>query len=539
MKGGCILESIRIKNVRSLKDTGKVSLPRITLLVGENSSGKSTFLRTFPLIKQSICKRTDGPLLWAGDVDDYVDFGSFSETVTNDNSDTIEFEFEFPLEYDDRYSGYYPTRLLEVPGHSTKFNHITYSIVISKRRNREFISRLDVRLNNAAIIFKTESPSSDVSIEVDGISIETDRKKYKESDRYYYGHSPHRNVFGFLFPSINSIRSDLRDQLTESIDDDQSDYVSSFNRMEEWATIQFIGSCLCHGMTIEEIETLVISSAQTSKRKARSSYRLRIDIVRKVLNAAEAEQRIYFANLKLLFLYSCLQQIDMYLDTYFRQVHYIAPLRATAERYYRLRNLAIDEVDYQGKNLAIFLHGLSEQKRINFQKWTQEQFGFKVFTEIDGGHVSVKIALCETNKAINLSDTGFGYSQILPIITQLWDLSTRKHSSQKESIPLVIAIEQPELHLHPAIQAKLADAFIACIHLAEENGYQLQLLLETHSQTIVNQFGRSIIAGQLKTDDISVLLFDKEFGATQTTVRVSNYNSDGYLENWPIGFFVP
>lgn len=539
MKGGCILESIRIKNVRSLKDTGRVSLPRITLLVGENSSGKSTFLRTFPLIKQSICKRTDGPLLWAGDVDDYVDFGSFSETVTNDNSDTIEFEFAFPFEYDDRYSAYYPTNLYEVPGHSTKSNYISYSIVISKRKSREFISRLDVHLNNTAIIFKTESPSSVASIEVDGINIVADTQNPKEPDRYYYNYSAHRNVFGFTFPSINDIRSNLRNQLIAPTDDEQPEYVSSLSRMEEWATIQFIGSCLCHGMTIEEIESLVISSAQTSKRKPRSSYRLRLDIVRKVLTASEAEQRIYFANLKLLFVYSCLPQIDMYLETYFRQVHYIAPLRATAERYYRLRNLAIDEVDYQGKNLAIFLHGLSEQKRTNFQKWTQEQFGFKVFTEIDGGHVSVKIALCENNKAINLSDTGFGYSQILPIITQLWDLSTRKHSKQKESVPLVIAIEQPELHLHPAIQAKLADAFIACIHLAEKNGYQLQLLLETHSQTIVNQFGRSIIAEQLKTDDISVLLFDKGFGEIQTTVRVSNYSSDGFLENWPIGFFAP
>ena len=96
MKGRCVLEQIQIKNICSLKDTGLITLRPINVLVGNNSSGKSTFLRTFPLIKQSISKYTDGPILWAGDVDDYVDFGSFKETITNDKcSDSIELTFVF------------------------------------------------------------------------------------------------------------------------------------------------------------------------------------------------------------------------------------------------------------------------------------------------------------------------------------------------------------------------------------------------------------------------------------------------------------
>ena len=90
------MQSIHFRNIRSLKDTGDINLTPITLLVGENSSGKSTFLRTFPLLKQSIRKRTDGPLLWAGDMDDYVDFGSFKETITNkDTQEDISFSFTF------------------------------------------------------------------------------------------------------------------------------------------------------------------------------------------------------------------------------------------------------------------------------------------------------------------------------------------------------------------------------------------------------------------------------------------------------------
>ena len=103
-----------------------------------------------------------------------------------------------------------------------------------------------------------------------------------------------------------------------------------------------------------------------------------------------------------MFFYSFFSEIEEYLKIYFRQVHYIAPLRATAERYYRLRNLAIDEVDYQGKNLAMFLGGLSEKRMNKFQEWTQEYFGFRVVVEKKGGHLSVKISLSDDMDPVNM-----------------------------------------------------------------------------------------------------------------------------------------
>ena len=71
------MNSIQVKNLRSLTDTGKIDVKKINILVGTNSSGKSTFLRIFPLLKQSFNKKINGPILWCGDDDDYVDFGSF------------------------------------------------------------------------------------------------------------------------------------------------------------------------------------------------------------------------------------------------------------------------------------------------------------------------------------------------------------------------------------------------------------------------------------------------------------------------------
>src|SRR5437899_3142974 len=75
---GDSLNDIRIQNLRSLVDTGSISLKPLTLLVGANSSGKSTFLRFFPLLRQSVETPTDAPLLWFGR---YVDFGSLEEAT--------------------------------------------------------------------------------------------------------------------------------------------------------------------------------------------------------------------------------------------------------------------------------------------------------------------------------------------------------------------------------------------------------------------------------------------------------------------------
>lgn len=157
------MKKIRIQNVRSLQDTGMVPMAEIILLVGENSSGKSTFLRLFPLIRQSISKRTDGPLLWAGDVDDYVDFGSFSEAVTNDGANCISLHFAFELPH---MEPLFSPRYLNAPwreaSRAARQDEIIYSVTIKdrnknsnrgKRGGREYVSELQVKVNETTFVF--------------------------------------------------------------------------------------------------------------------------------------------------------------------------------------------------------------------------------------------------------------------------------------------------------------------------------------------------------------------------------------------------
>ena len=531
MKGGRIVKEIQVRNFRSLKDTGLQKLSPITLLVGENSSGKSTFLRAFPLLKQSLAKRTSGPILWAGDVDDYVDFGSIEETVTNDGSKTITFRFRFNIvEPDDRSSFSNLIRSLDnkdsAPENS---DEIDYEITIASSKGQEFVSTFILSVNSTRVEFDLVKNT----ILVDGIYFSSVRKKKSSGDaaaRGYYGYlTGVSKSFGFSLPSIEKVW----DELVKRVRVEKG---SEYRRYYLVETLAIVGERLTKNQELVQID-----ATQENNEKYFEWY---VQDYNQILSLLQSDNGNQFAEkIKLSYVYWRFAEIDEYILEYFRQVHYIAPLRATAERYYRLRNLAVNEVDYQGKNLAIFINSLSTKRLKEFHEWTSEHFGFTVSTDKSKGHLSLLIKLSGSDKAINLSDTGFGYSQVLPIITQLWELSSRKrpkmpnYYSWSQPCPLVIAIEQPELHLHPAVQAKLAKAFIACIKLARDNGYELQLLLETHSQTIVDYLGRAIAKGQLNREDVSVILFEKHDEVNITDVKNSNYDEDGYLENWPYGFF--
>ena len=84
------MKSIGIKNLRSLKNVEQIEIKPITILVGRNSSGKSTFLRIFPLLKQTLEAKTAEPILWYGK---YVDFGDYDQSKTHNEKEDIELTF--------------------------------------------------------------------------------------------------------------------------------------------------------------------------------------------------------------------------------------------------------------------------------------------------------------------------------------------------------------------------------------------------------------------------------------------------------------
>lgn len=84
------MKSIGVSNLRSLRNIN-MELSTVNILVGKNSSGKSTFLRIFPLIKQSINKKLSAPIFW-GDENSDVDFDSLRTSCVLDEDFILKFK---------------------------------------------------------------------------------------------------------------------------------------------------------------------------------------------------------------------------------------------------------------------------------------------------------------------------------------------------------------------------------------------------------------------------------------------------------------
>ena len=115
---------------------------------------------------------------------------------------------------------------------------------------------------------------------------------------------------------------------------------------------------------------------------------------------------------------------------------------------------------------------------------------------------------------------GTGVSQVLPVLV----LCLTSNPGD------LILLEQPELHLNPSIQQKLAEFFLAMSKTGR------QLIVETHSEYLVT---RLRLAG-LKQDadqDLYKLLFVEKNGSEGTIYREVKSNSFGEIQEWPKGFF--
>ncbi len=513
------MDYIRIKNLRSLADTKPVHLKPITVLLGQNSSGKSTFLRTFPLFRQSAESRTLGPILWYGNL---VDFGNFNEAVNRFTSDkTITFEFKFNIDLRNTSVRRRPER-----------NFIDDSIEVIFSLALEQTSKQEVaRLRSLT----SEYLGHTIFIEFDN------RGRVKI---FKINKSDFSNISQEIEPTqrnglLPSLRSTLGVPLSKR--EDRFDNKFAKRLFEEVRKVAHSNTRPNRVLQIlKDIKIGTSNQMLVAMRNVTSGTNTWNEKLRKLDEedpSFELLRDLAVANAFLPFYEEC----EYYVLQFARNINYIAPLRASAERYYRLQGLAVNEVDYQGQNLAMFLRNLSDGDRSKFNEWMANNLGFVAETRFDGGHLSLFLSETDSEQVFNLADMGFGFSQLLPVVTQLWLSSTSRYimAPRLRNVPVTITIEQPELHLHPRLQARLADVFSSTIRAAKQSRIDLRIIIETHSQTMVNRFGNRIASGDLDPQDINVVLFEKLIGNSESSIRISQFDNDGFLTNWPFGFFEP
>lgn len=232
-----------------------------------------------------------------------------------------------------------------------------------------------------------------------------------------------------------------------------------------------------------------------------------------------------------------IDQASAVVEGFFRRVRYLGPLRELPKLLY---SPGPDQIDLgtRGEFAAAVLHSQGDrvvlaplpsggEERIPLREalslWLRKlNLVDDVKTE-DRGRLGISLTVrpFDTDREVDTTSVGVGVSQALPVL--LLCLMAEPGTA--------VLIEQPELHLHPAMQLELADFLLACA------GTGRQVIVESHSEHLVNRLRYHVAADTTgrATNLVGLLFAEQEAGIT--TYRNSSINEYGGLdEDWPRGF---
>ncbi len=146
----------------------------------------------------------------------------------------------------------------------------------------------------------------------------------------------------------------------------------------------------------------------------------------------------------------------------------------------------------------------------------------KINSNSDIGLMSLQYFYGDSNP-YRTTNVGFGISYTLPIIVAV--LASNPGT--------LIIIENPEAHLHPKGQVKMGEL----LSLAASCG--IQVVIETHSDHVLNGIRLAVHGGKLKPDDVQLHYFQRQEkqGQAVTEVVSPRIDRNGRIDKWPDGFF--
>lgn len=512
------MESLRLRNYRCFEDTGDIKLKPITLLVGANSSGKSSFLKFFPLLKQSIGIKKNGVFLWYSDD---VDFKDFKNTVREgENKITIDMEIYqktpiWRIKNDENFYNYIKEK--RINNESVRFS---LNLTISERNNNtDYLDNLIISYLDQKIEI-SYSKKNEVSILINGNNYGVKARSNSDWSGDLLPEILLQNEDGFYYRS-----QIVRDKICNIFNENGIDIE------KEPSVFAFLFNPL-----------YFISKTHFSEYLKRCLKNAQVDV--------DTLNNLYILNN----LEDLVEMLNMHIKSIAMNTSYVKPLRVMPERYYRYQNYSVNEIASDGKNLAMYFANMTDKELGDFQKWTSNNFKFKAYPNKLEGHIEIDIKLTEGEeddektenekevKGRNMIDTGFGYNQLLPILAIVWNSvygRQRKYFSPyiKNNVKYIV-IEQPELHLHPRVLAMFAEMICSVISKDNKKSADVRFIIETHSETIINKIGSLIMSKKVDDNNVNVVLFNAKDEGLNNYIEQAAFDEKGYLNNWPIGFFL-
>ncbi|HNI44858.1 MAG TPA: AAA family ATPase, partial [Chitinophagales bacterium] len=213
-------------------------------------------------------------------------------------------------------------------------------------------------------------------------------------------------------------------------------------------------------------------------------------------------------------------EIHAFLNIFFKPLPFvhIKGIRGAQQRFYNSNGTS--DLD-KSINLLLTLQNQKDKEKLDFIHEWLPKFGINGIIEaqqIDGSYITATI------DGRYIADLGLGISQLLPII-----ITTAYHLGDG----YLIAIEEPESHLHPKLQSVLADFMVAAI------GKGARFLVETHSVYFIRKIEVLLANKQLSSDNLRVCYIKKneDIGASTPEVIDIEANEDGLNEQQTSGLW--
>jgi hypothetical protein len=504
-----LMQSFRIKNTKAFLDSGKIEIKPITILVGKNSCGKSSLLR-FPAVLAQTANYvgSNPPISFFGE---NVDYGNFEDVVCGKKGNEISFSLSYKVDItgNTRISTDITGSRIMIGnriGSNKNCKHVikeaTIDIIIQRIGKSIMVTQVDVTVAN--------SPVS---------SLRWDAEKKR-----------------FLLTLLSVYENCEFVKVNESIEFSKTDIrFEKFFPVYECDILNAI--ITTNNFQISEERKSVIHQYFFMHHKLKD-LSFDIDITDEELKIA----RIYS-----LFDFSAEIMLSIFSSFHIESttgISYIGPFRQHPDRIYRNSEAIKIHVGSKGENTGDILARayLAEDKLLyeKISKLIKNYFDYDLNIH-DLGNNYFQLMLKDKNGIeSNLIDVGFGISQVLPIISEVCISSLKKNTSNKNKllelgINSIILVEQPELHLHPAAQARLADLFEMCIS-ANENS---RFIIETHSEHLISKL-QVLIADEnspLTSDMVQILYIDKNENGEAFVQKMDIKDNGKFIKEWPSGFF--